>query len=74
MLSFSKEGRSKTIAKQKEPFDQNRYIQSFMKENYKKITLLLNKKSDSDIIEHLEEQKNMNGYIKALIRKDMDTE
>lgn len=41
------------------------------KENTKQIALRLNKKTDADIIEHLEKQGSKQGYIKELIRKDM---
>lgn len=39
--------------------------------NTKRIFLKLNKNTDKDIIEHLE-GKNKQGYIKSLIRKDME--
>lgn len=42
------------------------------KANTKGIYLKLNKNTDTDIIEHLEEAENVQGYIKTLIRKDMD--
>lgn len=42
------------------------------KANTKGIYLKLNKNTDADIIEHLEEAENVQGYIKNLIRKDMD--
>ena len=37
----------------------------------KQIHLKLNLKTDADILEHLEKQENIQGYIKDLIRKDM---
>lgn len=37
----------------------------------KRIYLKLNKDNDADIIAHLENQDNKQGYIKALIRADM---
>ena len=42
------------------------------KANTKGIYLKLNKNTDADIIERLEESENVQGYIKTLIRKDMD--
>lgn len=42
------------------------------KANTKGIYLKLNKNTDTDIIEYLEEVENVQGYIKTLIRKDMD--
>ncbi len=40
-------------------------------ENVKQVKLNLNKKTDADIIQHLESKDNVQGYIKDLIRKDM---
>lgn len=41
------------------------------KENTKQISLRLNKKTDADILEHLETVGSKQGYIKELIRQDM---
>ncbi len=40
--------------------------------NVKQIKLNLNKKTDADIIEHLEKTDNVQGYIKNLIRRDLN--
>lgn len=42
--------------------------------NVKQVKLNLNKKTDADIIEALAECGNMQGYIKDLIRKDLNDE
>lgn len=42
------------------------------KTHTKGIYLKLNKETDAEIIEYLEEVENVQGYIKTLIRKDMD--
>lgn len=39
--------------------------------NVKQIKLNLNRKTDADIISHLEKVDNVQGLIKDLIRKDM---
>ena len=39
--------------------------------NIKQIKLNLNKKTDVDIIQHLDKKDNVQGYIKKLIRDDM---
>ena len=39
--------------------------------NTRQIRLKLNLKTDQDILEHLSKQDNMQGYIKSLIREDM---
>ena len=59
------------IANKNHTFDQNKYIQDYMKKTYVRISVLLNKKSDADIINYLDKQKNKNQYIKNLIRKDI---
>lgn len=41
------------------------------RENTRRINLKLNKKTDAEIINHLEQQKNIQGYLKELIRQDM---
>ena len=43
----------------------------YNKLNAKNITLSLNNKTDKDILQHLEKQKNKTGYIKQLIRQDI---
>lgn len=45
--------------------------QKYDAENAKRIYLKLNKKTDADIIGFLASKKNVQGYIKALIRRDM---
>ena len=44
------------------------------RENTRRINLKLNKKTDDDIIKWLEAQKNIQGYLKRLIREDMQKE
>lgn len=39
--------------------------------NVKQVKLNLNRKTDADIIEHLEKCGNVQGYIKQLIRANM---
>lgn len=40
--------------------------------NVKQVKLNLNRKTDADIIDHLDQCSNVQGYIKDLIRKDME--
>lgn len=47
---------------------QNKYD----KNNTVQIKMKLNKNTDADIIEYLETKDNRQGYLKALIRKDME--
>lgn len=43
-------------------------------ENTVQIKMKLNKKTDADILEKLDEVENKQGYIKGLIRKDIGRE
>lgn len=56
------------------PFDQKKYVASYQKENLQRVVVKLNKTHDADIIQHLDRQPNKQGYIKALIKADMETE
>lgn len=47
-------------------------ITEWQKENVKQYTLRLNKKYDADILEVLEGQESVQGYIKRLIRKEIN--
>jgi hypothetical protein len=40
--------------------------------NVKQVKLNLNRKTDADIIDYLDQCGNVQGYIKDLIRKDME--
>lgn len=41
----------------------------YEKSNIKRVVLKLNKKTDADIIEYLDQQKNVNGKLKDIIRE-----
>lgn len=43
------------------------------KENVKGLYIKLNKNTDADLIEHLAQVDNVNGYIKKLIRADIES-
>ena len=49
-----------------------RASQKYRRENCKKITLELNKRIDEDILTWLDSQTNKQGYLKDLIRADME--
>ena len=63
-------GEVQTVTKKESQFDQAEYIRSYAKENFMRVSVVLSKKYDRDIIEHLS-GKNKSQYIKRLIRKDM---
>lgn len=48
-----------------------RAVRKYDAANTKQVHLKLNRKTDAEIIEHLDKQKNVQGYIKELIRQDM---
>lgn len=49
----------------------NKAQAKYNKANTTQITLRLNRNTEADIIEHLQAQPNKQGYLKALIRADM---
>ena len=53
-------------------FNHIQYNIQYAKENTRRIALSLNKNTEADMIEYLETVKNINGYIKQLIREDME--
>lgn len=55
-----------------EEFDQGKYIQQYMKENTRQIKFVLNQKTDADLIAWMDQQPNKQGYLKQLIRQDME--
>lgn len=52
--------------------DQRRYRVEWDKANTKQIKMKLNLNTDADILEKLESVPNKQGYIKELIRKDLE--
>lgn len=50
---------------------QRRAQQKYDKDNARVYTLKMNKKTDKDVIERLDTIPNRNGYVKALVRKDI---
>lgn len=48
------------------------YDLQYAREKLKQVKLVLNKEKDADLIVWLEKQENKQGYIKELIRKDME--
>lgn len=50
---------------------QKRAVRKYDAQNTKQIHLKLNLKTDADVLEWLEKQENVQGYIKQLIRQDM---
>ena len=51
---------------------QKRASEKYQKQNIKRFTLKLNKRTDADMIRWLEGKDNIQGYIKHLIKLDME--
>jgi hypothetical protein len=51
---------------------QRRARNKYNKKMIRNLTVSLNRKTDDDIIVFLENKENIGGYIKSLVRKDMD--
>lgn len=51
---------------------QRRAVAKYKNKMQRNITLSLNRKTDADMLAFLENKENMVGYIKNLVRKDMD--
>lgn len=47
-------------------------ITEWQKENVRQFTIRLNRKTDADILDELEKQKSVQGYIKELIREKIN--
>lgn len=48
------------------------YIKEYDRQNCKQLCLKLNKRTDADILAVIEQLDNKQGYIKALIRADIE--
>ena len=53
-------------------FDPVVYKNEYSKKNYKRVTFLLNKSKDKDVIAELETKKSMSEYLKMLVRSDIE--
>lgn len=50
------------------------YLAAYEKENIRQIRLKINRKTEPELLEWIEGQENIQGYIKRLIREDMEKE
>lgn len=48
------------------------YLNKYEKENIRQIRLKINRKTEPELLEWIEKQKNIQGYIKRLIKRDME--
>ena len=54
--------------------DNVEYMKNYEKENLRQIRLKINRKTEPELLEWIEKQDNIQGYIKKLILEDMDRE
>lgn len=50
---------------------QKKAVARYDAKNTRRVYIKLNLRTDADILQHLDRQENIQGYIKDLIRKDM---
>ena len=50
---------------------QSKYMANYEKENLRQIRLKINRKTEPELLEWIEKQENIQGYIKRLIMEDM---
>ena len=76
MALTDEEKRARKNARQKEYDKKTNYAsqQRYAKQNVRQFTFRFMMNTERDMIEHLEKQPNKSGYIKALIKKDMENE
>ena len=51
---------------------QTEYLAKYEKENLRQIRLKINRKTEPELLEWIEKQDNIQGYIKRLIMEDME--
>ena len=51
---------------------QTEYMANYEKENLRQIRLKINRKTEPELLEWIEKQDNIQGYIKRLILDDME--
>ena len=49
-------------------------VNEYIRQKYKQIVLKLDRQKDANIIQHLEDQRNVTAYVRYLISKDLITE
>lgn len=49
-----------------------KYDIEYVKQNVRQYMLKINRLTDPDMVEHLEKQDNKQGYLKSLVRYDME--
>lgn len=52
-------------------FNQQSYVDQYQKDNLVRVVVKLNRKTDADILDWLSREPNKQGYLKQLIREDI---
>lgn len=60
--------------KKENRFNKTEYDTQYIRENITRVSVVLSKKYDSDIIEALQDKPSKSEYIKKLIREDLQKE
>ena len=47
-------------------------VNEYIKQKYRQIVLKLDRQKDAEIIQHLDDQKNMTQYVRDLISEDLN--
>ena len=64
--------KNQRMAEKEKPFNQAEYEKEYHREMYWRVPLYLSRKYDADIIQYLQQIKSRSGYLKRLIRNDMN--
>lgn len=73
VLSFQKgEDKTELPENKKQKFDKSAYDREYQKKNFTRVSVVLHKEHDKDVIEHLKPKPSKSEYIKSLIRQDME--
>lgn len=58
----------------KTTFDKSAYDREYQKKNFTRVSVVLHKEHDKDVIEHLKPKPSKSEYIKHLIRQAMEND
>lgn len=67
---LKEQGIDKEMINENQAFDQQKYINGYNKEHYKRVTVLV-PKEEEDILSFLKGKKPVSTYILDLVREDM---
>ena len=59
------------MQKKKDPFNQTAYMKDYYQRKYTKVSVLLRKEEDADIIRRLKHERRKSDFIRKLLRKEI---